>query len=125
MGDTRQLVRELLIAFSGFSLLVASVVLLWRSNWLLLGVVLLECIVALVRWHDRMDVSFFLIIAIFGSLAEVVFVRFGIWRYTNPSLLGMPLWFPAAFGTTGLIGQRLARTVAAIWDRTAPARTSD
>jgi hypothetical protein len=124
MGDTRQLIRELLLAFAGFSLLVASVTLLWRNNLLLLIVVLLECLIALRRWHDRMDVSFLLIIAIFGSLAELVFVRFGIWRYTNPSLAGMPLWFPVAFGTTGLIGQRLARIVAALWERTASSSTS-
>jgi hypothetical protein len=124
MGEPRQPARELLFAFAGFSLLVASVVLFWRHNMLLLAVVLLECALALARWHDRMDVSFLLTIAIFGSLAELVFVRFGIWRYANPSLLGMPLWFPVAFGTTGLIGQRLARAVAAIWERTAASRTS-
>ena len=125
MGEPRQLGRELLLAFAGFSLLVASVVLFWRQNLLLLIIVLLECALALARWHDRMDVSFLLTIAIFGSLAELVFVRFGIWRYANPSLLGMPLWFPVAFGTTGLIGQRLARNVAAIWGRGASSRPSE
>ena len=103
-----ELVRQLL----AFSLLVASVVLLWRNNLLLFVVVLVEGLIALALWHDRYDVSFFLIIAVLGSLAEAVFVHFGVWHYANPTLLGVPLWFPLAFGTTGLIGGRLARTMA-------------
>jgi hypothetical protein len=100
-----------------FSLLVASVSLLWRNNLLLFAVALVECLAALALWHDRLDLSFFLIIGGLGSLAEAVFVRFGVWYYANPTVLGMPVWFPLAFGTTGLIGGRLARTIAQIWGR--------
>jgi hypothetical protein len=32
----------------------------------------------------------------------------------------MPVWFPLAFGTTGLIGSRLARTITELWDRASP-----
>jgi len=40
----------------------------------------------------------------------------GVWRYANPTLLGVPLWFPAAFGTAALIGERLVRTINLIWE---------
>ncbi len=116
MKTSMRLWRELALESAAFAILVASVSLLWRNNLLLLGVALAECLIALRLWHDRLDVSFFLIIAVFGSLAEAVFVHFGVWRYTNPTLLGVPAWFPFAFGVTGLIGGRLARTVAALWE---------
>jgi uncharacterized membrane protein YoaT (DUF817 family) len=110
----------LLTAFAAFVLLIASVLLLWKNNPLLLATMLVECLLALARWHERIDVSFFLVIAVFGTLAEVLFVRVGIWQYANPTLLGVPLWFPLAFGTTGLIGGRLARTIAGLWERERP-----
>lgn len=102
---------------AAFSLLIVSVVLLWRNNPLLFIVAAVECLVALRLWHDPLDVSFFLIISVLGSLAEIVFVHFGVWWYANPSFLGIPLWFPWAFGTTGLIGARLARTIAGLWEQ--------
>jgi hypothetical protein len=79
-----------------------------------------ECTIALVLWHERRDLSFFLVIAILGSMAEAVFVQFGVWRYANPTVLGVPVWFPLAFGTTGLIGGRLARTIVGIWENASP-----
>lgn len=120
MKHSRQLWKDLVIELAAFSLLVASVSLLWRNNLLLFAVALVECLAALALWHDRLDVSFFLIIAVLGSLAEAVFVRFGVWHYANPTCLGVPLWFPLAFGTTGLIGGRLARTITKIWEEASP-----
>ncbi len=125
MAHNRRLWNELAMELVAFSLLVTSVVLLWRQNLLLFVVALVECLAALRLWHDRLSLSFFLIIAVLGSLAEVVFVRFGIWRYANPSFLGIPLWFPLAFGTTGLIGGRLARTITALWDQVSPSAAAE
>ena len=105
-----------LSASMAFVLLISSVMLLWRNNVLLTIVMVVECVIALVLWHERIDVSFFLVIAVFGTVAELVFVRVGVWQYANPTLLGIPLWFPLAFGTTGLIGGRLARAMADVWD---------
>ena len=114
-----------LMAFVGFVLLIASVLLLWRNNLLLLIVMLVECAIALGLWHERIDVSVFLVIAVFGTMAELAFVRVGVWQYANPTLVGIPLWFPLAFGTTGLIGGRLARAMTDVWDRKRPVRSSE
>jgi hypothetical protein len=113
-----------LTAFVAFVLLITSVLLLWWNNLLLFAVMLVECAIALVLWHERIDVSFFLVIAVLGTLAELSFVRIGVWQYANPTLLGVPLWFPLAFGTTGLIGGRLARAITDLWDRKRPVRPS-
>jgi hypothetical protein len=124
MKHSKQLWTELAMELTAFSVLVASVTLLWKSNLLLLVAALVECLVALALWHNRFDLTFFLIIAVLGSLAEVVFVHFGVWRYANPTFLGMPSWFPLAFGTTGLIGGRLAQTITAIWEKASPPSAS-
>ncbi len=118
--NRKRLWADLALATAAFALLVAGVCLLWRNNPLLFTVMLAGCLLALWRWHDRLELSFFLIIAVLGTLAEAVFVRSGVWQYANPSFLGLPLWFPLAFGTTGLVGARLARTLAALWEHHRP-----
>lgn len=122
MRHSKELLTELLVALIAFSVLAASVALLWRDNGLLLLVALAECLVALALWHNRLDVSFFLVIAVLGSLVEAVFIRSGAWHYANPTLLGVPPWFPFAFGTTGLIGGRMAQTLTGLWDAARPSQ---
>ena len=120
MGRWRSLWIDLAVEVAAFAVLVTCVALLWEHNLLLLILMAVECGIALVLWHSRIDICFFLVIAVLGSLAEVIFVSFGVWEYVNPTLLGVPIWFPLAFGTTGLIGGRLARTMTSIWDRARP-----
>ena len=124
MKHSKQLWNELARELAAFALQVVSIALLWRNNPLLFAVVLMEGSIALGLWHDRYDLSFFLILAVLGSLAEAIFVHFGVWRYANPTLLGVPLWFPLAFGTSGLIGERLARTIVGLWEEASPAPAS-
>ncbi len=116
MRRYRRLWRELTLEMVAFSLLVLAVSTLWRDNLLLTLVMLVEVTLALLLWHDRQDVSFLLVVGGMGSLAEAAFVRSGAWHYANPSLLGVPIWFPVAFGTAGLILGRLTRTIAAFWE---------
>jgi hypothetical protein len=123
MNPSKPLWSELLQELTAFSLLVASVSLLWRNTPLLFIIALGEALGALALWHERYDLSFFLIIAVLGSLAEAVFVHVGVWRYAHPTFAGIPLWFPLAFGTTGLIGERLARTITELWDEASPSRS--
>jgi len=109
---------------AAFSLLITSIVLLWRDNLLLFTVVLVEVLAALGLWHDKYDLSCFLVVAVLGSLAEAVFVHFGVWHYANPTFLGVPLWFPLAFGTAALIGERLVRAITEMWEEESLSRAS-
>jgi uncharacterized membrane protein YoaT (DUF817 family) len=120
MRDWKSLSMDLGAETATFVLLEACVVLLWRHNVPLLFVAAAICAVSLARWHERFDVCFFLVIAVLGTVAEMVFVHFGVWQYANPTLMEVPVWFPLAFGTTGLIGGRLAQTITSIWDKASP-----
>lgn len=116
MRRWKQLRNELARELAAFSLLETSIVMLWRNNLLLFIIVLVESLAALNLWHSCHDVIFFLVMAVLGSLAEAVFVHLGVWHYGNPTFLGVPLWFPLAFGTAGLIGGRLVRTITGMWE---------
>jgi hypothetical protein len=122
MTDAQQRWIELAVALLAFSVLVVAVSSLWSNNLLLTLLMLIEFAVVLRLWHDRRDLSFLLVIGGMGSVAEAMFVRSGAWHYTNPSFLGIPMWFPVAFGTAGVIGGRLARTIAAVWEEASSQR---
>ena len=124
MKTWRSLWIELAVEVGAFAVLVTCVALRWEYNLLLLVLMAVECGIALALWHTRLDICYFLVIAVLGSLAEAVFVFFGVWEYANPTILGVPIWFSLAFGTTGLIGGRLARTMASMWDRASPPQVS-
>jgi len=68
----------------------------------------------LLAWHSRRDVLFFLVVAVAGTAAELVFVRFGVWHYAHPAHFGIPAWFPIAFGSAAVIGARMVATVESI-----------
>lgn len=73
-----------------FSLEAAAIILLYQDNLLLPATVSVETLMVAGLWHERRDVAAFLGLALVGSAAEAVFVHFGVWRYANPSLLGLP-----------------------------------
>ena len=111
MGNTKSLWGELAQEVVLFSGLAVAIVQLQGSSAVALIVLLSLALVTLALWHDRYDRWSFLVVAVFGTCAEVFFVHYGVWRYTNPDVLGIPVWFPVAFATSALIGERFIRTV--------------
>ncbi len=106
---------DVFLLVAAFALLQGTIILLYNRNPLLFALVLIQAAVALRLWHEPHDVVFFVVIAVLGSAAEAVFVHFDVWHYANPTALGVPLWFPVAFGLAALIGQRIARAILALW----------
>jgi uncharacterized membrane protein YoaT (DUF817 family) len=115
MRDSTQPFIQLLQEALVFAALTASIIVLHRHNWFLLAVLCLLLIAVVTHWHRRSDVVCLLVIGSLGTAAEVLFVRFGVWRYANPSWLGVPVWFPISFGLAGLVGLRVTRSVTTLW----------
>jgi uncharacterized membrane protein YoaT (DUF817 family) len=116
MSHSRPLYVQFAQEIAAFALLQGSIVLLYQHNLLLLLVLCTEAVAVLRWWHQAHDLASFVVIAVMGSLAEVIFVHVGVWSYANPTFLGLPLWFSVSFGLAGLIGQRLVRTLLGLWE---------
>jgi uncharacterized membrane protein YoaT (DUF817 family) len=112
--DIKTALKGLLLGFALFSFTAFLIISLWKNNVQLLLVLLAECIAILWIWHDRFDISFFSVLSVVGTIAEIAFVSSGVWSYTNPTFLGIPLWFPVSFGTAGLLGGRIARSLSTL-----------
>ena len=49
----------------------------------------------------------FIAIMISGPIAESVAIYFGLWNYSSPFFLGIPIWLPFVWGNAGLYIIRL------------------
>lgn len=103
---------RLILATMAFIILVVSIVRLWSNNGLLGLVILIQNLLALSYWKRRRHVFRFVATALIGTIAEVAFVASGAWSYANPTLMGIPLWFPLSFGQAGLLGQEIVDILA-------------
>ena len=103
--------KEVLVEIILFLVIIVTVVLLWQNNILLFTVLLIECGITIKLWKKKHDIMYFLVGATLGPLLEIIFIRYGIWAYTHPTLLGIPMWLPLLWGFAAIVLSRIARTI--------------
>ena len=65
-------------------------------------------------WHGKHDIIFFISGGVLGPFAEIIAIHFGVWQYTNPDFLGIPMWLPLAWGFVSVMLLRIAETFVSI-----------
>jgi hypothetical protein len=99
------LIRDLAI----FWLLLIIVISVWKNNAVVTAVIIGFYLVRYFLWPDREDHIIFIAGAILGSTAEIIATRVGIWQYTLPTFLNIPVWLPFAWGFVSVLIIRIAR----------------
>lgn len=61
--------------------------------------------------YRKGDAYYVIIAAILGPVGEIICIYFGVWRYANPTLLGIPLWLPVLWGATPLAIIKISRII--------------
>jgi len=79
----------------------------WQN--ILLTIVLLSVfgLVTLFVERSKSAVIMYFTAFILGPLAEVWLIHAGAWEYTQPTLLGIPLWLPFLWGNASLTLNRI------------------
>jgi len=90
----RALVRDLVI----FWLVVLLVVITWRHNTVVTAILVAAYLARYRFWPNREDHIFYIAGAIIGPTAEIIATHAGIWSYTLPTFLRIPVWLPFAWG---------------------------
>jgi hypothetical protein len=103
--------REVLVEIFLFLVIIFTVVLLWQNNILLFTALLIECGVTIKLWKKKHDIMYFIVGATLGPLLEIIFIYYGIWMYTKPTFLGIPMWLPLLWGFAAIVLSRIARTI--------------
>ena len=81
---------------------------LWTNNLLLTSLLVLLWAINIRYWHTKSDNPLFALGLFGGTLWEINAIQLGIWSYSNPSFLGIPLWLPLVWGETAVVGKRFA-----------------
>ena len=110
MKLTKVIKKELVWETAIFCFGVLSISLFHSQSILLTILLIIYWMIGIKFWHKKHDFYFFVTGAIIGSIGEVVCIHFGAWQYTNPNLLGIPIWLPFAWGIFIMLIKRIAET---------------
>lgn len=103
----RVLVRDL----SFFFLSILIVIFVWRSNIAVTAVVIGCYVVRYFFAPNREDHVIFAAGAVLGTTAEIIATKVGIWSYTIPTFLNIPVWLPFAWGYVSVLIVRIAQSL--------------
>lgn len=98
------LVRDLFI----FWFVIFLVILCWTNNILVTAILIAAYGVRYYFWPNREDHVLYIGGAILGPIAEIIATKVGIWHYTLPTFLNIPLWLPFAWGFAAVLIIRIA-----------------
>jgi len=112
---TRQTARELAFQAAAFAAGTGGIA-LWHLRPVALSALLVAIAALLVAGcRLRCDaLALYAIGAVVGPCGEMIGVSAGAWRYTGPTLLGIPPWLPFAWGLATVLIRGIAGTLAKI-----------
>ena len=108
MGWLKKIEKELVFESVLFWTGVGSAALFFENNFLLTAIFVILCGIRMALYHKKDDIFFFVSGAFLGPLSEAILVQFGVWQYANPTLFGIPIWLPLAWGLAIMMIKRLA-----------------
>jgi hypothetical protein len=111
MKFTRKIAKELLVEMFLFMTGTLLVSLLYPYTELLFVTLLFAGAITLKLWHKKDDVYYFILGATLGPFAEIFHIYFGVWQYTTPHFLGLPIWLPLGWGLFIIILNRVVGTI--------------
>ncbi len=74
---------------------------------LLTAILTMVGLITIKFWHKKKDVQYFFAGFILGPVVEIISINFGVWYYTNPTFLNIPLWLPVSWGFFMLLIRRI------------------
>jgi hypothetical protein len=101
------LARDLFIFF----LVIFFGILVWRNNAAVTAIFIGVYLARYLLWPNREDHIIFVAGAVLGSTAEIIAAHAGVWSYTLPTFLNIPVWLPFAWGLVSVLIVRIAQSV--------------
>jgi len=84
------------LIFAGLNL---GIVIYFYKNILLTTILVgLVAVTGLVKWKSKITLTIFIFSALFGALAEIVAISFGVWNYALPNFYNIPFWLFILWG---------------------------
>jgi hypothetical protein len=91
--------KKNLIFNSIFAILTLMIPILFYKNVVLATTLLLiVAVIGLSKWKSKLTLAIFVFGAIFGGVAEILAIYFGIWSYAVTNLWNIPSWLLIVWG---------------------------
>ncbi len=92
-----------------FAVLTLIIILFLYKSIMLSTILLLSLsIIALIKWKSKITLLVFIFGAIFGALAEIIAINFGIWSYSTSNFINIPLWLLILWGNAAIFIYHMA-----------------
>ena len=92
-----------------FGVLTLLITILFYEKILLVAILLLAlAVIALIKWNSKVTLLVFIFGAIFGTIAEIISIRFGLWSYSITSIFEVPYWLFVVWGNAAIFIYHLA-----------------
>jgi len=79
-------------------LILALPILFYKRNILTLVLVGIITIAGLVKWKSKLTFIIFIFGAFWGSISETIAVSLGVWSYSYPDFIKIPIWLFIVWG---------------------------
>lgn len=87
--------------FTGLFIFILDITLfyyLWKNNIALTLAFIIISIPVLLFWTNKEEKFLYIAGFILGPIYDITLVPAGIWTYGNPTIFGIPIWLPPAYG---------------------------
>ncbi|WP_135612959.1 hypothetical protein [Methanococcoides sp. AM1] len=95
----KNILRELAI----FAIALVLAVMFWQNNILLTSLLIFLYVARQYQWSAKGDNIIYISGIILGCTAEFIGTHLGVWTYSAPLFLNIPLWLPFAWGLVSVI----------------------
>lgn len=93
-----------------FALATLLIVIYLYKNIILATLLLLAvAVIGLIKWKSKVTLKVLIFSGIFGALAEMVAIHFGVWNYQITNFYNIPLWLFIVWANAGAFIYELAR----------------
>lgn len=99
--------RKLILLILSILIGLFLIVFLQKNNLLLFSILLAILLISKKFWLKNDDIYFFFVGALAGSFGEIICVNFNVWKYTNPTFFGVPIWLPLAWGLASVVVKKI------------------
>ena len=95
--------------FTGLIAIISlvSVAFLWKQNFILLIILILLATIMLLMNKSKQELKTFLFCAFAGAIVEAFAIMFGAWTYSNPNIIGIPIWLAILWGIASVFIVRI------------------
>ena len=107
--------KDILIGFIVLALEITLFYYLWKNNILLMALLLIISAIVLIEFCSREEKVLYFVCFVLVPIFDLTLVPRNVWAYGNPTIYGVPIWIPFAYGLGTVmivkIGNSIARLI--------------